>query len=80
MPLYGHELSEEIDPFQAGLGWAVKLDKGEFRGRDALVRCKSDPTRRRRVGLQLRGLVALESAGAVGALVATALHDDRLTP
>ncbi len=36
MPLYGHELSEEIDPFQAGLGWAVKLDKGDFRGREAL--------------------------------------------
>ena len=34
MPLYGHELSEEIDPFQAGLGWAVKLDKGDFIGRD----------------------------------------------
>jgi len=28
MPLYGHELSEEIDPFQAGLAWAVKMDKG----------------------------------------------------
>ena len=27
MPLYGHELNEDIDPFQAGLAWAVKLDK-----------------------------------------------------
>src|SRR5581483_7292933 len=27
MPLYGHELSEDIDPFQARLSWAVKLDK-----------------------------------------------------
>jgi aminomethyltransferase len=34
MPLYGHELSEEIDPLQAGLGWAVKLDKGEFIARE----------------------------------------------
>jgi aminomethyltransferase len=53
MPLYGHELSEEIDPFQAGLGWAVKLDKGDFRGRDALIRREDDPTLRHRVGLEL---------------------------
>ena len=32
MPLYGHELSDSIDPFSAGLTWAVKLDKGEFVG------------------------------------------------
>ncbi|MBM4068642.1 MAG: glycine cleavage system aminomethyltransferase GcvT [Planctomycetes bacterium] len=55
MPLYGHELSEEIDPFQAGLAWAVKLDKGEFRGRDALRKLRDDPTRRQRVGLALQG-------------------------
>jgi aminomethyltransferase len=55
MPLYGHELSEEIDPFQAGLGWAVKLDKGDFRGKDALIRRKDDPKRRKRVGLELAG-------------------------
>jgi aminomethyltransferase len=55
MPLYGHELSEEIDPFQAGLGWAVKLDKGEFRGREALIRHGLDSRLRRRVGLELQG-------------------------
>jgi aminomethyltransferase len=55
MPLYGHELSEEIDPFQAGLGWAVKLDKGDFRGRDALLRRKDNPAQRQRVGLELAG-------------------------
>src|SRR5262249_54364889 len=38
MPLYGHELSEDIDPFQAGLAWAVKMDKGSFIGRDVLER------------------------------------------
>jgi len=37
-PLYGHELSEDISPLMAGLGWTVKLDKaGGFTGRDALV-------------------------------------------
>jgi aminomethyltransferase len=55
MPLYGHELSEEIDPLQAGLGWAVKLDKGDFIGRDALVRRQQDKTLPKRVGLELEG-------------------------
>ncbi|HMF19370.1 MAG TPA: glycine cleavage system aminomethyltransferase GcvT [Gemmataceae bacterium] len=55
MPLYGHELSEDIDPFQAGLGWAVKLDKGDFRGREALLGRRQDSTLRQRVGLQLQG-------------------------
>ena len=37
-PLYGHELTPEISPLTAGLGWTVKLDKGaDFIGRDALV-------------------------------------------
>jgi aminomethyltransferase len=54
MPLYGHELSRTIDPYEAGLGWAVKLDKGEFIGRDALRERKAHP-RRRRIGLALGG-------------------------
>jgi aminomethyltransferase len=38
LPLYGHEISREISPLQAGLGWAVKLNKpGGFVGRDALA-------------------------------------------
>jgi aminomethyltransferase len=52
MPLYGHELSESIDPLTAGLGWAVKLNKGEFVGRNALAVVK--PTLAR-VGLRLDG-------------------------
>jgi aminomethyltransferase len=55
MPLYGHELNEEIDPLQAGLGWAVKLDKGDFVGREALMKCQQDTTREVRVGLELEG-------------------------
>ena len=38
MPLYGHELSEQIDPFQAGLGFACHLVGYDFPGRDALLR------------------------------------------
>lgn len=51
MPLYGHELNETINPISAGLGWAVKLDKGEFVGRAALK--SVDPTTPVRVGLEL---------------------------
>ncbi|MEY2878355.1 MAG: hypothetical protein RLZZ15_735 [Verrucomicrobiota bacterium] len=37
-PLYGHEITEQISPLTAGLGWTVKLDKGvDFIGRDALL-------------------------------------------
>jgi aminomethyltransferase len=55
MPLYGHELDEAIDPLQAGLAWAVKMDKGDFIGRDALARLRDDKARHRRVGLELGG-------------------------
>jgi aminomethyltransferase len=37
LPLYGHELDESTSPLCAGLGWSVKLDKGSFEGRAALL-------------------------------------------
>ncbi len=48
LPLYGHEISREISPLQAGLAWAVKLDKpGGFIGRDALAaEAAAGPARR----------------------------------
>jgi len=52
-PLYGHELSESIQPFEAGLGWVVKLDKGDFIGRDALVAFKKSGMDRRLRGLEM---------------------------
>jgi aminomethyltransferase len=67
MPLYGHELSEELDPFQAGLDWAVKLDKGDFRGREALVRRRQDVTLRKRIGLELSGKRIAREGAAVQA-------------
>jgi aminomethyltransferase len=54
MPLYGHELTDTIDPYSAGLGWAVKLAKGDFIGREALTALKAQ-RRRRRIGLRLEG-------------------------
>jgi aminomethyltransferase len=65
MPLYGHELSEEIDPFQAGLSWAVKLDKGDFIGREALLRRREDTHLPRRVGLELAGRRVAREGAAV---------------
>jgi aminomethyltransferase len=40
MALYGHELTEEINPLMAALSWAVAFDKGDFVGRDALLAVK----------------------------------------
>ncbi|MDX2035423.1 MAG: glycine cleavage system aminomethyltransferase GcvT [Isosphaeraceae bacterium] len=54
MPLYGHEMDRTVTPFDTGLGWAVKLGKGEFAGRDALVAAKAAP-RKHRIGLRLEG-------------------------
>ena len=51
MPLYGHELTEQIDPVQAGLGWAVKGAEKDFVGKDALA--ARDADRPVRVGLKL---------------------------
>jgi aminomethyltransferase len=51
--LYGNDLDEETTPLEAGLGWVVKMEKGEFTGRDALVRQKEEGVRRRLVGFRL---------------------------
>jgi len=45
-PLYGNELGPDCNPFEAGLGFAIKLDKGDFRGREALLRKKSEQRRK----------------------------------
>ncbi len=42
LPLWGHDIDETTNPYEAGLGWVVSLDDGaEFTGRDALARIKS---------------------------------------
>ena len=51
MPLYGHELSEQINPFQAGLGFACHLVGYNFPGRDALLRIQKQPPKSVRIGL-----------------------------
>ena len=52
MALYGHEIDASISPLEADLGWIVKLDKGEFVGRDALLKQKESGIRRKLVGFR----------------------------
>jgi aminomethyltransferase len=55
MPLYGHELSEDINPIQAGLNFAVNLGDRKFFGSDALERFAADKSQPVRVGLAVDG-------------------------
>jgi aminomethyltransferase len=55
MPLYGHELNEETNPLEAGLGFAVNLEGRSFSGSDALAKVKRDKPQRVRVGLEVNG-------------------------
>jgi aminomethyltransferase len=49
--LYGSDMDQDTNPYEAGLGWTVKLDKGDFVGRPALQRVKAEGPRRQLVGL-----------------------------
>lgn len=51
--LYGHEISDAISALEAGLGWVVKPDKGDFIGRAALVAEKSSGSKRKVVGFEM---------------------------
>ena len=55
MPLYGNDIDDTTTPLEAGLDWIVKLDKGAFLGREALLRQSRDGVRRRLVGFEMRG-------------------------
>jgi aminomethyltransferase len=51
--LYGSDMDDRSTPLEAGLGWVVKLDKGEFSGRAALARQKEQGLQRKLVGFVL---------------------------
>jgi aminomethyltransferase len=55
MALYGHEIDASISPLEAGLDWIVKLDKGEFVGRQALLKQKENGLKRTLAGFEMRG-------------------------
>jgi len=75
MSLYGHEISEEINVIEAGLTRWLKLDKGDFIGRDALLAVQAEGGPRRKVvgiemverGIARDGYSVLSTAGeAIG--------------
>ena len=70
MALYGHEIDDRTTPWEARLGWTVKLAKGDFIGRSALVAQKEAGVERRLVGFEVAGRgIAREGHGV--------LHDGR---
>jgi aminomethyltransferase len=55
LSLYGHDIDETTNPIEAGLGWVVKMDKGDFVGRAALEKVKAQPLARKLVGFETVG-------------------------
>lgn len=53
--LYGNDIDDATTPLEAGLGWTVKLAKGDFHGRDVLAKQKAEGLKRKLVGFQLDG-------------------------
>lgn len=54
LPLYGNEISKDINPLEAGFGFCVKLNKENFIGKDALVKQKADGLKRKIVGFEMK--------------------------
>ena len=53
MSLYGHEISDDINLYEANLGWICKLAKSDFNGRDALAKIKEEGLSRKLVGFEM---------------------------
>jgi aminomethyltransferase len=53
MALYGNDIDDTVTPWEADLGWIVRMGKGDFVGRDALARQKSEGVPRRLVGFEM---------------------------
>ncbi len=53
--LYGNDIDETTNPLEAGLGWITKLQKGDFIGRDALLKVKAEGIKRKLVGFIVAG-------------------------
>ena len=53
MALYGNDIDETVTPWEADLGWIVKMKKGDFQGREALARQKAEGVPRKLVGFEM---------------------------
>ncbi len=62
-PLYGLDLDETTSPYEAGVGWTVHLDKGDFIGRETLLRQHKAGVTRSLVGIAFDGLGFLPKPG-----------------
>ena len=64
--LWGNDMDESVNPYEAGLGWTVKLGKGVFVGSEALQQIKAAGPRRTLIGLKTEpGNIARHGAGVV---------------
>jgi len=53
--LYGNDIDAGTDPLEGGLGWITRLAKGDFLGREAIVKRSGDGPARKLVGIEIRG-------------------------
>lgn len=67
LPLYGHELADDVSPLEAGLGMFVKLDKDDFIGKAPVAQFKEAGVRRRLVGIELDANAVARAGYAVAA-------------
>jgi aminomethyltransferase len=78
--LYGNDMDTSVNPYEAGLGWTVKLEKGDFVGRDALVKVREHGPRRSLIGLKTepgsipRHGAAVKGAGGGTGVVTSGTH------
>ena len=71
MALYGNDIDDTTTVLEANLGWIVKFKKGEFLGRDVLLRQKKDGIERKLIGFEMQGR-------AIARHGYDALHDGRV--
>ena len=70
--LYGNDMDGTVNPYEAGLGWAVKLEKGDFVGRKTLTTIRQDGPRRTLIGIQTKpGDIPRHGATVKGEVVGT---------
>jgi aminomethyltransferase len=78
--LYGNDMDETVNPYEAGLGWTVKPAKGDFVGRDALLKIKEEGPRRTMIGLKsepgniLRHGAAVTGTGKRSGVITSGTH------
>ncbi|HET8774429.1 MAG TPA: glycine cleavage system aminomethyltransferase GcvT [Thermoanaerobaculia bacterium] len=84
MALYGNDIDQTTTPIQADLGWIVKLDKGDFAGREVIVREKAEGPARKLVGFEMvdRGIARhgypIVEGGAEIGVVTSGTHSPTL--